>query len=101
MKVDSADIMATLLKLKVELEDAKNSTMKLVFSGASEAHLLAEDIGTTSLKLLFLRQLMGRSSKGERRRYPYLSQAVPRYLGYSQNVRILPVSSVIRYPLLT
>jgi len=46
--VDSADVMATLLKLKAEVEDAKDSTMKFVFSGASEAHLLAEDIGNTS-----------------------------------------------------
>jgi len=37
--------MATLLKLKAEVENAKNSTIKLVFSGASESHLLAEDIG--------------------------------------------------------
>jgi len=39
--------MATLLKLKAEVEDTKDSTMKFVFSGASEAHLLAEDIGVT------------------------------------------------------
>jgi len=51
VKVDSADIMATLLKLKAETEDVKNSTIKLVFSGASEAHLLAEDIGNTSPEL--------------------------------------------------
>jgi len=44
VNVDSADIMATLLRLKAEVEEAKNSTIKLVFSGASEAHLLAEDI---------------------------------------------------------
>lgn len=50
MNVDNADIMATLLKLKVETENAKNSTIRLVFSGASEAHLLAEDIGNISLK---------------------------------------------------
>ena len=49
MKVDSADIMATLLKLKAEVEGAKNSTIKLVFSGASEAHLLASDIGRSPL----------------------------------------------------
>lgn len=48
MRVDSADIMATLLELKAEAEDAKNSTIKLVFSGASEAHILAEDIGNSS-----------------------------------------------------
>lgn len=46
--VESADIMATLLKLKAETENSKNSTIKLVFSGASEAHLLAEDIGNAS-----------------------------------------------------
>lgn len=37
--------MATLLKLKMEVENTKNSTIKLVFSGATEAHLLTEDIG--------------------------------------------------------
>lgn len=47
MNVDSADIMATVLNLKAEVENAKNSTIKLVFSGATEAHLLAEDIGNT------------------------------------------------------
>lgn len=47
-RVESADIMATLLKLKVEVENTKNSTIKLVFSGATEAHLLIEDIGNTS-----------------------------------------------------
>ena len=46
--VDSADVMATLLKLKEEVEGAKDSKMKFVFSGASEAHLLAKDIGNTS-----------------------------------------------------
>lgn len=48
MRVDSADVMATLLKLKAEVEDARNSTIKLVFSGATEAHVLAEDIGNIS-----------------------------------------------------
>ena len=48
VRVDSADVMATLLKLKAEVEDARNSTIKLVFSGATEAHVLAEDIGNIS-----------------------------------------------------
>lgn len=48
MGVDSADVMATLLKLKAEVEDVKDSTIKFVFSGASEAHLVAEDIGNAS-----------------------------------------------------
>jgi len=37
--------MATLLKLKAQVEEAKGTRMKVVFSGASEAHLLAEEIG--------------------------------------------------------
>lgn len=44
--------MATLLKLKREVEHARNTTIKLVFSGASEAHLLADDIGDCSLALV-------------------------------------------------
>lgn len=48
VNVDSADVMATLLKLKAEVEGAKDSKVKLVFSGATEAHLLAEDIGNPS-----------------------------------------------------
>jgi len=48
VRVESADIMATLLKLKAEVEGAKNSTIRMVFSGASEAHLLAQDIGNVS-----------------------------------------------------
>lgn len=81
MTVHSADVMATLLKLKAEVEDAKNSTIKLVFSGASEAHLLAEDIGNLSPDIVLAPGLIGESSEGECRRYPYFSQAMARYLG--------------------
>jgi len=44
IQVDSADMMATLLKLKYEVEDRRGTTMRMVFAGASEAHLLAEEI---------------------------------------------------------
>lgn len=54
MRVDSADIMATLLKLKAEVEKASKSSIKLVFSGASEAHLLADDIGNALAVPMFL-----------------------------------------------
>lgn len=54
MTVDSADVMATLLNLKAEVEDVKGSEIKLVFSGASEAHLIAEDIGNLFQKLFLL-----------------------------------------------
>ncbi|KAG6831393.1 hypothetical protein H0H92_010995 [Tricholoma furcatifolium] len=43
--VDNVDIMASLLIMKVEVEDRIGSRMRMVFSGASEAHLLAEEIG--------------------------------------------------------
>lgn len=45
IEVDNADIMATLLILKIEVEDRIGSSMRMVFSGASEAHLLAQEIG--------------------------------------------------------
>ena len=42
--VDSADIMASLLILKVDVEDRIGSRMRMVFSGGAEAHLLAREI---------------------------------------------------------
>lgn len=44
VEVSSADIMATLLILKAEVEDRIGSRMRMVFSGATEAHLLAQEI---------------------------------------------------------
>ena len=44
--------MATLLRLKAEVEGLKNSTIEIVFSGASGAHLPAEDLGNTSLDIV-------------------------------------------------
>ena len=40
--------MASLLILKAEVEDKIGSRMRMVFSGATEAHLLAEEIGKES-----------------------------------------------------
>lgn len=37
--------MATLLQLKAEIEELRGARMNMVFSGATEAHLLAEEIG--------------------------------------------------------
>ena len=45
IEVDNLDIMASLLILKADVEDKIGSRMKMVFSGAMEAHLLAEEIG--------------------------------------------------------
>jgi hypothetical protein len=43
--VGSADVMAVLLRLKDEVERKRGTRMRLVFSGAAEAHLLAKEIG--------------------------------------------------------
>jgi hypothetical protein len=42
--VGSADVMAALLELKNEVERKRGTRMRMVFSGAAEAHLLAGDI---------------------------------------------------------
>ncbi|KAF7352632.1 Carbohydrate esterase family 9 protein [Mycena venus] len=42
--VGNADIMATLLILKAEIENQLGSRMRMVFSGAAEAHILAKEI---------------------------------------------------------
>lgn len=46
VEVSSADIMATLMRLKSEVEEKRGTYMRMVFSRATEAHLLAEQIGT-------------------------------------------------------
>jgi hypothetical protein len=43
--VTSADIMAVLLALKSEVEQHTNATMRMSISRATEAHLIAKDIG--------------------------------------------------------
>jgi hypothetical protein len=45
IEVASADIMSTLLVLKNEIEELRGSIMRMVFAGATEAHLLAEELG--------------------------------------------------------
>ncbi|KAG8763267.1 hypothetical protein FRC11_004954, partial [Ceratobasidium sp. 423] len=42
--VENEDIMATLLDLKKELETVSNTTLHLVFAGATESHLIADEI---------------------------------------------------------
>lgn len=46
VEVNSADMMATLIKLKADVEEWRGSRMQLVFSGAAESHLLAKQIGS-------------------------------------------------------
>ena len=41
--------MAALVNLKREIEDTKRNPLKLIFSGTTEAHLLAEEIANLML----------------------------------------------------
>ncbi|THV08381.1 composite domain of metallo-dependent hydrolase [Dendrothele bispora CBS 962.96] len=43
--VHSADIMASLLLLKAEVDDRIGGQMRMVFAGATEAHIVAKEIG--------------------------------------------------------
>ncbi|KLO05758.1 hypothetical protein SCHPADRAFT_917689 [Schizopora paradoxa] len=50
--VDSADIMATLLHLKSEVESHSGSTSQMTFAGATEAHLLASEIAEAGVSVI-------------------------------------------------
>ncbi|RDB22990.1 Imidazolonepropionase [Hypsizygus marmoreus] len=52
VNVDSADVMATLLNLKAEYEVSSSNTLRLTFSGAAEAHLLADEIGKAGVSVI-------------------------------------------------
>lgn len=45
--VQNADIMVNLIKLKSEIEEHYESSINMAFSGAGEAHLIADEIGET------------------------------------------------------
>ncbi|KAJ7498753.1 hypothetical protein FB451DRAFT_1334381 [Mycena latifolia] len=50
--VGNADIMATLLILKAEVENQLGSRMRMVFSGAAEAHILAKEISDANVGVI-------------------------------------------------
>ncbi|KAI0832753.1 composite domain of metallo-dependent hydrolase [Trametes gibbosa] len=50
--VSSADIMATLIRLKSEVEEKRGTYMRMVFSRATEAHLLAEEIAHAGIGVI-------------------------------------------------
>ncbi|KAA1466778.1 hypothetical protein DENSPDRAFT_766715 [Dentipellis sp. KUC8613] len=52
--VDSADPMARLLELKKEVENNRGSRMQMVFAGATEAHLLAKEIGDAGVGVILI-----------------------------------------------
>ena len=49
---DSADIIATLILLKREVEKVYGSTIKLTISGGQEAYLLAKEIADAGVGVL-------------------------------------------------
>ncbi|KAH8825118.1 carbohydrate esterase family 9 protein [Flagelloscypha sp. PMI_526] len=48
----SRDIIASLLSLKKEIENAKGSILKLTIAGGSEAHLLAKELGEAGVGVI-------------------------------------------------
>jgi hypothetical protein len=52
--VDSADVMATLLELKAEVESLGGGEprINIVFIGAAEAHLLAEELAAANVGVI-------------------------------------------------
>lgn len=52
MNVHNADIMIALLRLKKEIEEESTTTLKIVFSGATEAHLLANAIADADVGVI-------------------------------------------------
>ncbi|EGO25467.1 hypothetical protein SERLADRAFT_437208 [Serpula lacrymans var. lacrymans S7.9] len=52
IEAHSADIIATLVRLKMEVEEAKGRTIKLTITGASEAHILAKELGEAGVGVI-------------------------------------------------
>ncbi|KAJ7512479.1 carbohydrate esterase family 9 protein [Mycena galericulata] len=74
--VESADLIASLLVLKKEVEAAKGNTIRLTLSGATEAHLVAKEIGQAGVGVIV--QQRPYPSKWEQKRLlpgPPLTQA--------------------------
>jgi hypothetical protein len=45
VQAQNADIVASLIKLKKEIEASTNTALRLTVAGAAEAHLLARELG--------------------------------------------------------
>ncbi|KAI1796076.1 composite domain of metallo-dependent hydrolase [Ganoderma leucocontextum] len=50
--VSNADIMATLIRLKNEVEEKRGSYMRMIFSRATEAYLLADEIARSKIGVI-------------------------------------------------
>lgn len=54
VRVHNADIIATLLLLKREVELSTGTSLKLTLVGATEAHLLAKEIAAANVGVILL-----------------------------------------------
>ena len=54
VNAESANIIATLLALKKEVDIVKGQSLKLTLVGAAEAHLLAREIGQASVGVILV-----------------------------------------------
>ena len=52
IEAHSADVIATLLELKAEVEKSSGIGIHLTITGASEAHLLAREIGSANVGVI-------------------------------------------------
>ena len=52
IKVHSADIMASLINLKKEIETEHGKLIQITFAGASEAHILAKEISAAKVGII-------------------------------------------------
>jgi hypothetical protein len=50
--VESADIMSSLILLKQEVQAQTGHALKLTFTGASEAHILAKEISQNAIGVI-------------------------------------------------
>jgi hypothetical protein len=55
IETDNADVIATLLSLKQEIEEATGTRMKMTISGGAEAHLLAKELGEAGVGVILTR----------------------------------------------
>ncbi|KAF8530567.1 hypothetical protein BU17DRAFT_35761 [Hysterangium stoloniferum] len=54
VKVESLDIIATLVQLKKEIDLKTGKSLRLTLSGAAEAHLIAEELGQAGVGVIVL-----------------------------------------------
>ncbi|KAF8161153.1 carbohydrate esterase family 9 protein [Crassisporium funariophilum] len=52
IQVQSADIMASLIALKREIQSGSGGSIQMTFAGANEAHLLAKEIGEAGIGVI-------------------------------------------------